>query len=312
MLKTRHVLLAKAETTYNTDPTPTAGSNAILVENLAYSYAGARAADRSGAVKPGLVPLKNLYAGSLLEVTFDVEIKGSGSAGTAPAFGPLLLACGLEETIVAATSVQYNPASDPADHGSVTIWLYEDGIRYKITGCRGSFTMSLQTAQVGKISFRMVGHLSNRADASLVTPTLSSVVPPVLVGVPFEIDSYQAVITKFELDPGITVATPDNIASSDGYGDVRITGHAPTFTIDPEATVLATYDWVTKWQANTAVVIAVGTIGSTAGNRYALGAAGAVYSEVGNGDRDGIITREIKGQLTDSGGTDNAWGITFT
>lgn len=311
MLKTRHVLLAKAEVTYNTDPTPTAGSNAILVENLAYSYAGARAADRSGAVKPGLVPLKNLYAGSLLEITFDVEIKGSGSAGTAPEFGPLLKACGMKETVL-VSSVQYNPASNPTDHGSATIWLYEDGIRYKVTGCRGSFTMSLQTAQVGKMSFRMVGHLSNRADASLVTPTLSSVVPPVLVGVPFVVDSYSAVITKFELDPGITVATPDNIAASDGYGEIRVTGHAPTFTIDPEATVLATYDWVAKWQANNAAIITVGTVGSTGGNQYSIGGPAAVYSEVGNGDRDGIITREIKGQLVDDAAADDAWAIIFT
>ena len=311
MLKTRHVLLAKAEVTYNTDPTPTAGSNAILVENLAYSYAGARTADRSGAVKPGLVPLKNLYAGSLLEVTFDVEIKGSGSAGTAPAFGPLLKACGVKETVL-VSSVTYNPASNPTDHGSVTLWLYEDGIRYKVTGCRGSFTLSLQTAQVGKISFRMVGHLSSRADASLVTPTLSSVVPPVLVGVPFVVDSYSAVITKFELDPGITVATPDNIAASDGYGEIRVTGHAPTFTIDPEATVLATYDWVAKWQANNAAIITVGTVGGTAGNQYSVGGPAAVYSEVGNGDRDGIITREIKGQLVDDAAADDAWAIVFT
>ncbi|MEK9725757.1 MAG: hypothetical protein VW405_20055, partial [Rhodospirillaceae bacterium] len=93
MLKTRHVLLAEIESAYNTDPTPTAADNAILVENLSWSYAGARMADRSGAVKPGLVPLKNLYAGTLMEVSFDCEIKGSGSAGTAPAFGPLLRAC---------------------------------------------------------------------------------------------------------------------------------------------------------------------------------------------------------------------------
>lgn len=312
MLKTRHVLLAEIESAYNTDPTPTAADNAILVENLSWSYAGARRAERAGAVKPGLVPLGSRYAGTLLEVSFDVEMKGSGTAGTAPAFGPLLRACGMDETIVALTSVQYNPLSDPASHESVTIWLYEDGIRYKVTGCRGSFTVSLQTAQVGKISFKLTGHLTSTADATLVTPTLSAIVPPVLIGVPFEIDSYQAVVAKIELDPGITVATPDNIAASDGYGEIRITGQAPTMSIDPEATLLATYNWQTKWQSSAGYIFTIGTVGSTAGNRYSLSGPAAVYTEIGTGDRDGIITRDVKCQLTDSGGTDNAWGLVFT
>ena len=45
-----------------------------------------------------------------VEVTFEVEMAGSGTAGTAPAFGPLLKACGNSETIVTDTSVTYAPS----------------------------------------------------------------------------------------------------------------------------------------------------------------------------------------------------------
>lgn len=311
MLTTRSVLLAETETGYNTDPTPSESTNAILVENLKHAFAGARMADRSKMVKPQLAPLKNLYAGALMEVSFDVEIKGSGTAGTAPAFDPLLTACGFEATTVASTSVTYTPTSDPSEHKSVTLYVYEDGLLYKVTGCRGSFTMSLTTANVGKLSFKLTGHFSGPTTVSLVSPTYSSVVPPVVLGTSFAVDSYSAVISKFEVDLGITVATPDSISSTDGYGEIRVTGMAPTFTIDPEATLIATYDWVSKWKSSASYALSTGTIGSTAGNRYAVSAPAAVYSEVGTGDRSGIITREIKGQLTDTT-ADTFLSIAFT
>ena len=39
-------------------------------------------------------------ANTRVNVTFDVEMSGSGSAGTAPKYGAILKACGLSETTV--------------------------------------------------------------------------------------------------------------------------------------------------------------------------------------------------------------------
>lgn len=310
MLTTRKVILAKIETTYNTDPTPTANANAILVENLSHSFEGARMAERT-PVKPTFAPLKSLFAGSLIGISFDVEIKGSGTAGTAPELGVLLRACGMAETVVAATSVTYAPTSTPTAHESATFYLYEDGLRYKCTGARGSFTADLSVAQKGKLSFKFVGHLVGPADTALATPTYNSTVPPVLINVPFAIDSYSAVISKLNIDMGIALANADNIAAADGYGEIRITGRAPTFTIDPEAALVAAYDWVTKWQSSASYAITTGLIGSTAGNRYTVAGPAAVYSEVGNGDRGGVLTREIKGQLVETA-ADNEITLAFS
>jgi hypothetical protein len=305
MLKIRSLLLAEIESAYNSDPTPTGAANAMLVENLSWSHEGARRHERSGAVKGTMAPLRSLHGGSLIGLTFDVEIKGSGSAGTAPEYGPLLKACGFEETIVASTSVTYTPSSDPADHKSVTCYVYEDGTLYQITGCRGQFTVDLTVGAAGKLSFKLIGHLAGKSDTSLASPTLQSNVPPVVLGASFAVDSYSAIISKLTIDPGITVVTPDNLAAADGYGEIRITGMAPTFTIDPEQTVFATYDWLAKWQANGSGSMTTGTIGSTAGNRYTITAPAAVYTELSNGDRNGILTREVKGMLVDT--TSDNW-----
>ena len=307
MLKTRSVLLAKAESTYNTDAVPVVGTNAILVENLAISYE-ARRAERS-PVRPSLAKLKSLYAGALVSLSFDVEIKGSGAAGTAPELGVLLLGCGCAETIVPATSVTYKPAS--SSHSSLTFYVFEDGLRYIITGARGAPTGSLQTAQVGKLSFTFVGHFSGPTDVAVPTPTYNSAVPPVVINAPFTIDSYAAVISKIDFDLGNEVAKPDNIAATDGYGQITITGRAVTGSIDPEATLVATYDWVTKWKSSAGYALTSGLIGSVAGNRYTLTMPAVVYTELGAGDREGILTREIGFSATESTG-DDEFSLVFT
>ena len=310
MLKTRQVILAKTEVTYNTDPTPTAGSNAILVENLSHNFTAARRAERK-VVKGTFAPIKDLYAGALVEISFDCEIKGSGAAGTAPEIGPLLTACAMAETVVAATSVTYKPTSTASNHKSLTFYIYEDGLRYKVTGARGSFSINLQTASKGVISFKFTGHYNTPTDTSIVSPTYNPTVPPVLVSVPFSIDSYSAVISKLGIDLGIQIATPDNIAASDGYGTIVQTGRSATFTMDPEATLVATYDWITKWQSSGGYALTTGVIGGTAGNIYTISAPVAVYGEIGNGDRSNVLTREIKGMLVEST-TDDELSLAFT
>ena len=117
MLVKRQVLLAKIESTYNTDPTPVAATDAIQVENLAWSFTGQRMTPQE-AVSPSLGKLKSLYGGTLMQITFDMHVKGSGTAGTAPESGVPLRSCALGETIVATTSVTYAPVS--SSHESCT------------------------------------------------------------------------------------------------------------------------------------------------------------------------------------------------
>ncbi len=110
MLNQRSVLLGKIESAYATDPTPTGSSNALLVQNLSWAPANASMYERP-VVRVSQAKLKPLFGRTLYEVKFDVEAKGSGSAGVAPAIGPFLRACGMAETIVPSTSVTYKPAS---------------------------------------------------------------------------------------------------------------------------------------------------------------------------------------------------------
>jgi hypothetical protein len=53
-------------------------------------------------VTGALDPRAPIPSGMACEISFDMYLKGSGTAGTAPEFGPLLKACGMLETITAA------------------------------------------------------------------------------------------------------------------------------------------------------------------------------------------------------------------
>lgn len=91
------LLLAKIESSYGVDPTPTAADNAMLVSNLQATPFDAQVAQRS-TVQPFQGGRGRINWGIFSRCQFEVEMIGSGDPATAPKWGPLLRACGFSET----------------------------------------------------------------------------------------------------------------------------------------------------------------------------------------------------------------------
>lgn len=310
MLINREIILVELETTYNTDPTPTGAANAVLVESPSWSHEGARMVERSN-VKGSLAKDQQIFAGTLKQVTFDVELKGSGAAGTAPEIGPLLQACGMSETVSAGVSVTYEPES--SDHESVTIYYYQDGILHAITGARGNVSFSGEAGGIGKWSFTFTGHDAGVSDASLPTPTYDTTVPPALIGVTFSVGGYAAVINAFQFDMANGLAMPSNITAADGYGEIIITGRDVAGSFDPEAVLVATNPYIADWKTGEVMAMTVGPIGGTAGNRCTFTLGDVYYREVAPGDREGLRTFDISfGAVESASGADDEISIVFT
>ncbi len=303
MLKNLQVILAKTEVTYNTDPVPTGAANAILVENPSWSFDSARLYERK-PIRSSLAPLKPLYAGALMSLKFEVEIKGASSAGVAPEYGPLLTACAMSETIVAVTSVTYKPLSTASTHKSLTFYVYQDGVLIKMTGARGKVSGSHKLGEAGRLTFEFVGHYVSRTDVALATPTYSSVVPVPLIGIPFVVDSYSAVVTQLEWELGNEIAKPGSIAAADGYSDIRIISRKVMGSFDPEQVLAATYNFTTKWSSGAAVALDSGLCGSVAGNRWKVTFPAITSTEIGHAERDGLLTHDVKFQAAESSGDD--------
>jgi len=313
MLSKREVILAKIESTYNADPTPATSSDEILVENLAWSFEGARMVERE-AVRPSLGKLKQVWADTLMQVTFDVELKGAGatySASVRPEVDVLFRACGLSSTVVTTSgseTVTYAPTS--TGHESVTIYYYSDGLLYKLTGCRGTFSLNLEAGSKGMASFTLTGHTSTPTDVSLATPTYDSAVPPPVINGSFAIDSFAATISALSMDVANEVATPADLSASDGYGEIIITGRDPSGSIDPEAELVATEAFVLNWRSNTSMALATGDIGSVQYNQYSMTGPAVYYREVSQGDRDGLRTYDLTCAYAETA-TDNEFSILF-
>src|SRR4051812_19825103 len=99
LLTRKRAILANIESVYGTDPTLTGGANAILTSNINVMPMEMTLVQRDN-VKAYLGNNPSVLAAIYAKVSFDVEIAGNGTAGTAPGYGVLLRACGLSETIL--------------------------------------------------------------------------------------------------------------------------------------------------------------------------------------------------------------------
>jgi hypothetical protein len=307
MLTTRDAILLKIESTYKTDPTPSASVDAILVSELSATNESPRMIDRT-LIKPSISTEKKIFAGTLKKITFKAELKGSGAAGTAPEIGQALRCCALGETIVASTSVTYEPVS--TGHESATIYYYQDGRLSKMLGCRGTVTFDAEAGALGMASFEFTGHDGGLVDAAFPTLTYESTVPVPFIGISFSIYSYDAVISSLSLDAGNNLVTPSNIRDSNGFGEVRISSRDPSGTIDPEAVLLGIKDWDAAWKAGSLMALTTGVVGSLAGNRWKIDATVAIR-EISQADRDQIRVETLAFGAHETA-TDDEWTIAFT
>lgn len=171
-------ILAKIETTYGTDPTPTGSANAILISNQSITPLNAHNVDRA-VVREYLGGSEQLVGVSYKSVAFDVEASGAGAAGTAPAYGPLLRMCGFAETVSAGNQVEYNPISASFESG--TIYYYDDGVLHKLLGARGSFKMNMGLGNRPVFSFNFIGLDGGETAAANPAQTLTAWKAPLVV-----------------------------------------------------------------------------------------------------------------------------------
>jgi hypothetical protein len=284
LLTRKRLILAKIESSYGTDSTP-AGTEAILVRNLEITPLQADVVTRD-LIRPYLGNFEQILANQRVEITFDVELAGSGAAGTAPSWGPVMKSCAMSETISAGTSVTYAPVS--SSFSSCSIYFNNDGVRHKITGCRGSFSISGEVGQIPVISFTMMGIYNAPDDSALPTPTYSNQATPVIFKqgntTGFQVFSYSGCLQSFSMDLANEMVYRELVGCTK---EVLITNRAPNGTVVIEAQTIAAKDFFT---------IANGTStgnltfqhGQTAGNIVTFSSPQTDIGSPTYSDQDGI------------------------
>jgi hypothetical protein len=175
------VILAKLEVTYGTDPTPAPATDALIVSNQSIKPLVAQNVERN-IVTGNLGQAEQLVGPAYVEATFDVEIAGSGTPTTAPAWGKLLKACGFSEQVQTA-SVDYTPISDISGVASTSaaLYYYLAGRLYKLLGARGTFSMEMGVGERPVFRFRFIGRNGGLTAVALPSPTLTAWRTPVIV-----------------------------------------------------------------------------------------------------------------------------------
>jgi hypothetical protein len=300
------VLLAKEESVYGSDPTPTVASNSIEAMNIKLKYRG-DVLERD-IQRETLSPVAPVIGQRSVEISFSVELKGSGSAGTAPRLGDLLEACGFNETVSAGSSVIYTPASSTMK--SITIYQYDladagSCVLHKITGCRGTAKMTLEAGKLAMIDFTFQGLYNAPTDvANPGTPTFESSIPAIVQSSQFTLNDVTSLVAqKIDLDFANSVQQSDDINSAGGIKSFNIVGRKPTGAFNPEAVVVATYDFWTDWLAATQRAMSA-IVGSEAGNTITVSAPKVTIDNIDNEERNGVVIRNIPFRCSLNSGND--------
>tara|TARA_Y100001973_G_scaffold50639_2_gene75135 strand:+ start:4005 stop:4934 length:930 start_codon:yes stop_codon:yes gene_type:complete len=303
----KRTILAKIESTVGTDSVP-GSANAIKVRELTIEPIQSDEVTRD-LVRGYLGNFETLLANTRVQITAECELAGSGTAGTAPRYGPLLKSCGFSETVASGTSVTYAPVSSAIS--SCSIYYNTDGILHKITNCRGTMSIACETGAIPTISFTMTGVYVTPTDAAIPSTSYGAQADPLLFKAgntsAFQIHGHAGALQSWSLDMNNEINYRELVG---GTKTVELLDRAPSGTLSIEAPTLATKDFFT---------IAAGATkgnntflhGTTAGNKVTVSCPQSDLGAVTYSDNDGVVMLEIPYTAVPNTGNDEV-SIVYT
>ena len=284
LLYRKKLLLAKTETTYGVDSSPTGAANAILTKDLQITPIEADMLDRN-LDRAALGNDLSFHNGVHVTCQFSVELAGSGTAGTAPSWACLLKACGFGETITAATDVKYAPVSSSFE--SVTLYYNIDGQLHKITGAMGTVSFSITPTELPTMAFSFTGLYNAPTSAAFPTADTSTFIQPLPVNdtntTALSLGGINLISDSFSLD----IANDVQYRNVIGAEKVLIVNRAPAGSVTFEAPDLTTKNWFTTALAHQTSAFNL-VHGVTAGNIISFTAPAVQLTEPKYSEGQGI------------------------
>lgn len=267
------VVLFKKETTYATDSTPLVGANAILTRNFsAKPIEGDRLERPLDRGTYGANP--SATSNERQTRSFEVELAGSGAAGTAPRWMELLEACGMAAPVLtAATKAEQKFALVNAVKSSGTMYDWVGNQLRKGVGTRGTFSLDFTAGAYPFLQFNMTSLIPAATPYSVSAPgaaDFSAWQGPLEVNTDNTavlLDSYGVIMRSLRLDAGVQA----NIRNLVGSRSVNVGNHAVTGSMVIEAPSIAVKDFIQTLRVGSLVPLSV-IHGTVAGNIIELAA----------------------------------------
>ena len=185
-----------------------------------------------------------------------------------------------------AANVGYLPVS--TGFSSATIYFNNDGVLHKITGARGTFTLTTSVGEIPTIDFQLTGIYNAPTDTAAPTTTYSDQATPVIFKAgntsAFSILNYTACLQSLSFNVANETVYRELVGCAK---EVMITNRAPAGDCMIEAPTIAQKDFFTIANNDTTGTLTL-LHGSTAGNRVTLLAPKVDITNPSYADQDGI------------------------
>lgn len=299
LLTRKRLILIETESNYGSDAGPTS-ADVVLVRDLSITPQASDVVNRD-VVRPYLGSSEQILANTRVECTFSVELAGSGTSGQAPKYGKALLACGLSESITDEVSgggndtVTYTPVS--TGFSQITIHYNVDGVRHKVTGCRGTFTINASVGEIPSIDFSFTGVYV--APDTFALPTVSAndyagQATPLVFNqantTSFQLLSYAGALMNVTVDLGNTLVYRELVG---GTKSVLITDRATNGNVTIEAPALGQKDYFAAALTDSTLGNLSFVHGTATGNKVQFTSAKVDIGDVAYGEVDGVAMLEI-------------------
>jgi hypothetical protein len=195
-------------------------------------------------------------------LTYDINGQLNNSSGNdflTIAVGAGTLGSGIDECLKAVgfvlSSTTYSPHSTQANQKTLSIDVWEDGIKKGLAGAQGKMTIEAEAGKRVMLKFEFTGIWQVPAADAL--PAFAPGTTAVLraQGGTFTIGAAAKKISKLTIDVGQEVVPRFDVNATGGVAHYLITDYSPTISFDPEAELPAAYDINGIWLAGTEAAV---------------------------------------------------------
>lgn len=306
LIRRRRVLAAKTETTPGTAESLLAADaafnayNIVFQQNVAFEEREAPAAFGMMASIPGM------HQGT---ISFSMDASWDGTA-TEPTWADTFLpACGWVKSGQVFTPRTEAPGSNVK---TLTLAVYNDGIRWLLSGAAGTFTLVCPTGRAAVFNFTFQGLLQATTDQSMPAPTYPTDVPMRYASSTTTWNSVALCLENITLDSGNTVTPIECAANAQGVEYFMVTNRQVRVTGNPSTRLVASQDRYGKLLDMSEHALTWNLDGPT-NAVMTMAAPKAQIVNINPGDRNGQTIDEIEWLCLRNGSTiDQEVSITFT
>ncbi|HEX8224470.1 MAG TPA: phage tail tube protein [Allosphingosinicella sp.] len=307
MPDTLKTILFKKETTYGTDAAPTTAANAVVTRNFSAEPIVVDQLERK-LDTPSRGRRKSSPTNRRTAFGYELEMAGSGAAGTAAPWMEHLECCGMAAPVLtAATKAEQKFAAAGAALSAGTCHHWMGGQRARGLGSRGTFGVDFTAGAVpfAKVDMQAILPPSPAIDgtAPVGNPDFTRWLEPLEVNTAntdFLLDGFAAVLKQFTLDANAEVK-PRNLV---GANYIQRGDHAMTGRVICEAPALASKNYFTTLDVGTEIATQL-VHGTVAGNIIQVDTSYLQILKITRTEEDDVMMLDISVGLNIRNGQDD-------